>query len=88
MVPQPLVPVSALPAWPALSGGRLDEVVARPGAASRESWIAAFAERFGELRPDEDEEMHLLLAADLWVDLCGHDPMISAEMEHEATFGF
>ncbi len=59
----------------------------RSEAARRDAWIAAFADRLGELRPHEDRDVLNAVAADLWDDVGGHDPMICAEMEHEARSG-
>ena len=88
MVPQPAFRVPAVPPWSATSAGRLDLVSEPPPwNATREAWLAAFTERFAELRPQEDDEVVQALAADLWPDVGGHDPVLAAEMEHEATFG-
>lgn len=74
--------------WPGPSSGPHLEVLREPAADSaRDVWMAAFVKRLGELRPHEDENVLLAMAADLWADVGGHDPVIAAEMEHEAGFG-
>ena len=67
------------------SAGSCRKVVRdRSEAARRDVWMAAFANRLGELRPHEDRDVLRAVAADLWDDVGGHDPSICAEMEHEA----
>lgn len=87
MLPQPLTRLPLVPQWPATSSGLLGDAGGSPWNATREAWVTAFSGRFLELRPLEDEEVVRELAADLWTDVGGHDPVIAAEMEHEATLG-
>ena len=50
----------------------------------REQWIATCEERLRELRPDNSREAIASVAQDLWADVSSFDPVIAAEMEHEA----
>jgi hypothetical protein len=50
----------------------------------RLQWIAVCSARLQELRPDEPLDFLQMTAADMWEDVASYDPVISAEMEHEA----
>jgi len=50
----------------------------------RQPWIEVCAERLAELRPAFTATTCAVLAAELWADVGGYDPVIAAEMEHEA----
>lgn len=59
-----------------------------PGAIDqrmgRAPWIEACAERLAALSPARDRAICTAQAVDLWPDVGGCDPLIAAEMEHEA----
>lgn len=73
--------------WATGAVGRLPSLGDPALEEGRDAWMAAFVERLAELRPNEDEDLLAALAADLWGELGGHDPVMAAEMEHEASPG-
>ncbi len=50
----------------------------------REEWVSDCAVRLSQLRLGEDPEFIASLAARMWADVGSFDPVIAAEMEHEA----
>lgn len=50
----------------------------------RQPWIEVCAERLAELSPALTGATCAVLAAELWADVGGYDPVIAAELEHEA----
>ena len=50
----------------------------------REEWVSNCAVRLSQLRLSEDPEFIASVAARMWADVASFDPVIAAEMEHEA----
>ncbi len=89
MLPQIRPPrVHATPPWSTASVASIASVADESRwDVARERWMAAFSQRLAELRPHDDADALRAVAADLWVDVGGHDPVIAAEMEFEASSG-
>jgi hypothetical protein len=61
---------------------RQRKIFERP--VSRGQWIALCAQRLASLRPTMAGRPSLELAQQLWEEVGSFDPVIAAEMEHEA----
>ncbi len=51
---------------------------------TRKEWVRMCAARLGELRPEHDWTLIASLAKSMWADVGAFDPVIAAELEHEA----
>ena len=51
---------------------------------TRKEWVRLCAARLGELRPEHDWTLIASLAKSMWADVGAFDPVIAAELEHEA----
>ncbi len=51
---------------------------------TRKEWVRRCAARLGELRPEHDWTLIASLAKSMWADVGSFDPVIAAELEHEA----